>query len=179
MHYDCIFPASLFTQIPLHLKLSLFWVLHQTPSAIISSSSCFSLPIDGPIMPSLLLLLLLLLPSFSYSSCSSLLTSIFLMSLTFKSFILRRLFCFILISWGGASQVQLFFFFWAMSQFDWPIAKNKLKLWRLPQNRRFYVKLGCLSLWPTYIGEKGMTLAKTYHIKLRCYWEPIGNLKGT
>jgi hypothetical protein len=33
------------------------------------------------------------------------------------------LFCFILISWG-ASQVQLFFSFFAMSQFDWPIAKK-------------------------------------------------------
>jgi hypothetical protein len=32
---------------------------------------------------------------------------------------------------GGASQVQLFFLV-AMSYFDWPITKNKLKLWRLP-----------------------------------------------
>ncbi len=32
-----------------------------------------------------------------------------------------------------------------MSQFDWPIAKKKrLKLWRLPQNRRFYGKMECL-----------------------------------
>jgi hypothetical protein len=27
------------------------------------------------------------------------------------------------------------------------------------------------SLWPTYIGEKGRTLCKTYGIKTRCYWE--------
>jgi len=26
-------------------------------------------------------------------------------------------------------------------------------------------------LWPSYIGEKGRTLAKTYGIKVRCYWE--------
>ncbi len=59
-----------------------------------------------------------------------------------------------------------------------------------PQNRTFYGKLECLSLWPTYIGEKGRTLGKTYGIKARCYWEHpwgtrwepqehIGNLKGT
>jgi hypothetical protein len=43
---------------------------------------------------------------------------------------------------------------------------------------------------PTYTGEKGRTLGKTYGIKARCYWEhpwgthweprePIGNLNGT
>jgi hypothetical protein len=56
-----------------------------------------------------------------------------------------------------------------------------------PQNRRFYGKMKCLPLWPTYIGEKGRTLGKTYGIKVRCYWEhpwgthwkPDGNLKGT
>jgi len=38
----------------------------------------------------------------------------------------------------------------------------------------------CLSLWPTYIGEKGRTLVKTYGIKARCYWEqPWGNTLGT
>jgi hypothetical protein len=32
-----------------------------------------------------------------------------------------------------------------------------------------------LPLWPTYIGEKGRTLGKTYGIKARCYWEhPCG-----
>jgi hypothetical protein len=40
-----------------------------------------------------------------------------------------------------------------------------------PQSRRFYGKMECLSLWPTYIGEKGGTLGKTYGIKARCYWE--------
>jgi len=39
------------------------------------------------------------------------------------------------------------------------------------QNRRFYGKMECLTLWPTYIGEKGRTLGKTYGIKARCYWE--------
>jgi hypothetical protein len=60
-----------------------------------------------------------------------------------------------------------------MSQFDWPIAKKRggLELWRLHQNRRFYGKMECLPLWPTYIGEKGRTLDKTYGIKASCYWE--------
>jgi len=38
-------------------------------------------------------------------------------------------------------------------------------------HRRFYGKMECLPLWPTYIGEKGRTLGKTYGIKARCYWE--------
>jgi len=47
-----------------------------------------------------------------------------------------------------------------------------LKLWKLPQNRRFYGKMvECLPLWPRYIGEKGRTLDKTYGIKVRCYWQ--------
>jgi len=33
----------------------------------------------------------------------------------------------------------------------------------------------CLRLWPTYVGEKGRTLGKTYGIKAWCYWEyPCG-----
>jgi hypothetical protein len=52
-----------------------------------------------------------------------------------------------------------------------------------PQNRKFYGKMECLPLWPTYIGEKGRTLGKRCGIKARCYWEhPWGThweLKGT
>jgi hypothetical protein len=74
------------------------------------------------------------------------------------------------------------FYFFSLSQFDWAIAKRKLKLWRLPRNRRFYGKMDCLLLWPTYIGEKGRTLGKTYVIQARCYWEhmgDLGNILGT
>jgi hypothetical protein len=82
-----------------------------------------------------------------------------------------------------------FFFFVAMSQFDWPIAK-KIETTEAPQIRRFYGKMECLPLWPTYIGEKGRTLGKINGIKARCYWEHpwgthwepkehIGNLMGT
>jgi len=71
-----------------------------------------------------------------------------------------------------------------MSQFDWPIAKKKLKLWRLPQNRRFYGKMECVSVWPIHIGKKGMTLGKT-HIGLNQgaigspHWELEGKMFGT
>jgi hypothetical protein len=49
-----------------------------------------------------------------------------------------------------------------------------------PQNKRLYGKIECLPLWPTYLGEKGRTLGKTYGIKVRHYWEhPLGNTLGT
>jgi hypothetical protein len=55
--------------------------------------------------------------------------------------------------------------------------KKKLKLWRFPKIEDS-MEMGCLPLRPTYIGEKGRTLGKTYGIKARCYWEHIGNLIG-
>jgi len=54
-----------------------------------------------------------------------------------------------------------------MSQFDWPIAKE-VETVEAPQNRRFCGTMETLSLWPTYIGEKGRTLGKTYGIKAKC-----------
>jgi hypothetical protein len=41
------------------------------------------------------------------------------------------------------------------------------------QNRKFYGMIVCLSLWPSYIGEKGRNSGKTYGIKARCYWEHL------
>ncbi len=62
-------------------------------------------------------------------------------------------------------------------------SQKKIETMDAPQNRRFYWKTKCLPLWPTYIGEKGRTLGKTYWIKARYHcehpWEHIGNLKGT
>jgi len=66
-------------------------------------------------------------------------------------------------------------------------SQEKVESMEGPQDRRFYVKIECLPLWPTYIGEKGRTLGKTYGIKARCYWEhpwgthwePDGNPLGT
>ncbi len=81
------------------------------------------------------------------------------------------------------SQVQLYLFIFAMSQFDWPIAKRKVETIEAPQNGRFHAKMKCFQLWPAYIGEKERTLGKTCVIKARCnwehpwetHWEPDGN----
>jgi hypothetical protein len=45
--------------------------------------------------------------------------------------------------------------------------QNNIETMKPPQNRRFYGMMECLSLWPSYIGEKGSTLGKTYGIKAR------------
>jgi hypothetical protein len=66
-------------------------------------------------------------------------------------------------------------------------SQKKVESTEAPQNKRFYGNMECLPLWPTYIGEKGRTLGKTYGIKLRSYqehpwgahWELDRNLKGT
>jgi hypothetical protein len=77
---------------------------------------------------------------------------------------------FIFISWGCLTTPT----------FDWPHHKKKVETMDAPQNKRFYGKMECLPLWPTYLGEKGRTLGKTYGIKTRCYWEyPLGNTLGT
>jgi len=84
---------------------------------------------------------------------------------------LGYLFCFISISWGClTSSTFLLFFFFCNEPIWLAHSKKKLKLWRLP-HRRFYGKMECLPLWPTYIGAKGRTLGKTFGIKARCYWE--------
>jgi hypothetical protein len=44
----------------------------------------------------------------------------------------------------------------------------------VPQNKKLYEKMECLPLWPTYIGEKGRTLGKTYGTRRRA----IGNTLG-
>jgi len=65
-----------------------------------------------------------------------------------------------------------------MSQFDWPITKKKKnlnlkkkKLWKLPKLENFMERWSASPFWPTYTGEKGRTLGKTYGINVRCYWE--------
>ncbi len=58
--------------------------------------------------------------------------------------------------------------------------KTKLKLSRLPKIKAFMERLECLTLWPTYVREKGRTLGKTYGIKASAtgttLGEHIGNL---
>jgi hypothetical protein len=56
--------------------------------------------------------------------------------------------------------------------------KKKVETMEAPQNRRFYTKMECLPLWPTYIGEEGRILGKISGIKERCYGEHIGNLRN-
>jgi hypothetical protein len=36
-----------------------------------------------------------------------------------------------------------------------PSPRKKVETMEAPQNRRFYGKMKCLPIWPTYIDEKG------------------------
>jgi hypothetical protein len=69
---------------------------------------------------------------------------------------------------------MFYFYFFAMSQFDWPIIKKK-KTTDTPQNRRFY---RIPSLLPTYMGQRRTTFAKAYGIKVRCYGDHVGEHNG-
>jgi hypothetical protein len=65
-----------------------------------------------------------------------------------------------------------------MSQFDWPITKEKekkkLKLWRLSKTEDSMERWRVPSLWPYYIGEKGRILGKHMGLKQVA----IGNTLG-
>ncbi len=52
--------------------------------------------------------------------------------------------------------------------------KKKVETMEASQNKRFYCKMGCVPLWPRYIGEKGGLWAK--HMGLK--WGDIGNTLG-
>jgi hypothetical protein len=63
---------------------------------------------------------------------------------------------------------------------------KKNKIWKLPIIEGFILKYKVPLLWPTYIGERRRTFAKTYGIKVRCYGEHVrkhignlGNIMGT
>jgi hypothetical protein len=47
----------------------------------------------------------------------------------------------------------------------YPKPKKKVETMDAQQNRRFDGKKESLALWPSYIGEKGRTLGKTYGTK--------------
>jgi len=51
-------------------------------------------------------------------------------------------------------------------------------LWPL-KTEDFILKYRVPSLWPGYIGERRTTFAKAYGIKVRCYWELLGNMSET
>ncbi len=76
----------------------------------------------------------------------------------------------ILISWGWPHKSNFFSFYLQWANLIGPLQKNVESV-EVPQNKSFYGKMKCPSLWPSYIGEKGRTLGKTYGIKARCYWE--------
>jgi hypothetical protein len=75
--------------------------------------------------------------------------------------------------------------------------QKKVEIMEAPLNKRFYGKMECLLLWPTYTSEKGRTLGKHMGLKpgvignnlgehignlrniLWTWWELIRNLKGT
>jgi hypothetical protein len=72
-----------------------------------------------------------------------------------------------------------FNFSFATSQFDWPITPKKVKLLSLPNTKGYILKYIVPPLWPTYIGERRITFAKAYGIKVRCYGEHVGDISGT
>jgi hypothetical protein len=70
------------------------------------------------------------------------------------------------------------------SQFDWPIAPQNMKLWRLLKIESSVLMYIIPPVWPAYIGERITTFAKTYGLKVRCVYgehprEHIGNPLGT
>jgi hypothetical protein len=72
-----------------------------------------------------------------------------------------------------------FNFSFATSQFDWPITQKKKKLLSLPNTEGYILEFLVPPLWPTYIGERSITFAKAYGIKVRCYGEHVGDIFGT
>jgi len=72
-----------------------------------------------------------------------------------------------------------FNFTFATSQFVWPITPKKMKLLSLPNTEGYILKYIVAPLWPTYIGERRITFAKAYGIKVRCYGEHVGDIFGT
>jgi hypothetical protein len=83
----------------------------------------------------------------------------------------------ILMKLGVPPKFKFFILQWA--NLIGPLQK-KVETMEAPQNRRLYGEMECVPLWPTYLGENGRTLGKTYGIKVRRCWEhPLGNTLGT
>jgi hypothetical protein len=66
-----------------------------------------------------------------------------------------------------------FYFIFGNESFDWPITE-KTKLWRLPKVEGSVLKYRVPPLWPTYVDERRTKFAKSYEIKVSCYWELFG-----
>jgi hypothetical protein len=48
---------------------------------------------------------------------------------------------------------------------------SKKKLGRLPKNSNFYVRMECLPLWRTCIGDKVENFGQKTWDRVSCYWE--------
>ncbi len=72
------------------------------------------------------------------------------------------------------SSYLFLFFSFCNEPIDWAITQ-KVKLLGLPRIEGSILK----HLWPSYICETRITFAKEYGIKVRCYWNPLGNMSKT
>jgi hypothetical protein len=57
--------------------------------------------------------------------------------------------------------------------------KKKKKILNLSNIEGYILKYVGPPLWPSYIGERRITFAKAYGIKVRCYGEHVGDIFGT
>jgi len=60
-----------------------------------------------------------------------------------------------------------------------PSLKKNKKILSLPNIEGYILKYKVPPLWPIYIGERRITSAKAYGIKVRCYREHVGDILGT
>jgi hypothetical protein len=67
------------------------------------------------------------------------------------------------------------FFLFALNYFDWPFAKKKLKLWRLPQNEGSFERCSASHFGAKHMGLKQGAIGNTFG----AYWELEGNMLGT
>jgi hypothetical protein len=96
-------------------------------------------------------------------------------TITWYHFYGTYLLYFILVTRDMPQKSNLLFLQWTDLK-NAPIAKEKkVEIMEAPQSKRFHGRMKFFTLWPTYIGEKGRILGKTYWIKVRCYWE-LGSL---
>jgi hypothetical protein len=56
---------------------------------------------------------------------------------------------------------------------------KKNKKFEPPNIEGYILKYIVLPLWPIYIGERRITFAKAYGIKVRCYGEHVGDILKT
>jgi hypothetical protein len=70
-----------------------------------------------------------------------------------------------------------FFFFFATSQFDWPIAKRKLKIRRFSKTEDSIERWSASSLW--WVKYMGLKQTCYWEHPWGTHWELEGNMLGT